>query len=75
MSKKKKKLMSGKDYVRKNGLVCPVCRGKSVHSLDTSSDPGEIIQHMECTGCRAYWHETYYLSGYDYELEEQENEV
>lgn len=71
----KKKLMTGEDYVRSGGLKCPVCKDKNVHSLDTTSDPGEITQHMECIKCRAYWHEIYYLEGYEYILEEQENEV
>lgn len=60
-TKKTKKILTSKQYVRRKGACCPVCTGKKIFELEG----GKKWATITCQDCKSNWTEVYKLTGYD----------
>lgn len=65
--KLKKNRMSKAEYVRSQGMRCPVCWEKNVRANDDHDDVGvdTLLVPCTCLSCKATWVDVYTLMGYD----------
>jgi hypothetical protein len=60
----KRKWLTDKQYVKKNGGVCPHCGEDQIEGESVEIDGGEATQDVSCLGCGATWTDLYKLVGY-----------
>lgn len=58
------KHLTNKQYVKKIGLVCPVCRGEDIEGGPIEVDAGTAWQPIKCNTCGSTWNDLYNLMGY-----------
>lgn len=68
------KVLTEKEYVAKDGNVCPVCQSKNIltNRLSTAQDYASRL--IECSDCGSYWEDFYQLTRYEFLYDAIENE-
>lgn len=59
-------MLTQKEYVAKNGMVCPQCEGEDISNdpLEVSADTNIAYANVWCPTCKAEWVDTFTLQGY-----------
>lgn len=58
-------MLTEEEYVRKSGLICPVCLSDQIEGSTIEIDDGYAWQNVNCTDCKSTWKDTYTLHDYD----------
>ena len=77
------KMLTSKEYVDKQGVICPCCQAHSVRGMsELQHDSCYIWQDCKCDHCNAEWTDEYTLTGYSVdeeldsaELEDQKQQI
>jgi hypothetical protein len=51
------------EYIAKDGVICPYCGSKDLHTGDTDWDCGVMWMSCMCGDCDREWVDQYTLSG------------
>lgn len=58
-------MLTAKQYVEKNGVICPVCLSNRISSEHVELDGSYGLANVECKDCGATWQDVFYLTGYE----------
>jgi hypothetical protein len=58
--------MSPEGYIKQGGLVCPVCRGGGIRTVEPPAivSDEEVLSEVECDECKSRWFDIFALKGY-----------
>lgn len=56
--------LTSKQYLQKNGMICPSCLSSKIVSEDVKINGGFGWTNTKCKNCNTIWKDTYRLTGY-----------
>lgn len=60
-------MLTDKEYVEKDGSVCPFCGSTKLEGGHFDAHAGGISQKIKCLSCERIWYDEYQLIGFDLE--------